>query len=561
MPPQFKPDTTNTTAAGRSSDLSFIPCGFSGTAEEGDTLLPHNPDLAATIVDEPADLTRRLVYADWLEEQGAGGPARLIRAQCRLANLNPCDDHAIVARVEAAFLARIYRDDLVRAAIERIGLQYAQYRSDWLFELDVSLGLPDDLRVKFGSGLRYLPALASLLPIARIAIECQGLWDEKQQRQALAGLTRFKPTTIQCWFDRLDYGQVFDLLEASPNTTGVRSLSVGAVGGGYVSAGKGLLESRRWDQVDVPVAVDMDGVAELESIHLRTRHLGLILGDSPGPVHRLFDRWGNGLEAVTYGSVGSRRLRGLSALYPDGHTIRSLAFASCALGPESARELLPPELFGQLHSLSVDDCVGAKGLISDGAKGPSRLRALRVGRCDLTGAAIARLLSASHPELAVLDLAGSPATTAAARALARNKGLTDRLASLTLRGAQVDGECVHHLSQAAWPRLVDLDVGATVPQQHLADLFNPERYPSLQSVSVQVEADLAEAVEDLRGILPRSGVRYLDLDCPVSARGVGAVLDLLPTSRLEYVLVNPGALTPKARADAVDRSGGRLRFC
>lgn len=524
-------------------------------------ILPYNPELAGPLVDEPADLNRRLVYADWLEEQGAGGPARLIRTQCQLTTLDPWDDRAVAVRAEATYLTRVLGEQLVRAAVERVGLEYTRYRQNWLFDLHISRGLPDDLRVEFPAGLHYLAALASALPIVRVAVKCQATWSIDQQREALAGLRLFKLTALRCYFSGLGYGEIFEQLGSLPHIAGVRALSSGwAPGRGYAAAAKGLLESRRWDEVDVPVALDPARVAELEPIRLRSRHLRLVLADEPGPVRRLLDRWGDGLEAVTYQSVGNRWLRGLTSPYPDGHTIRSLAFDGCVLAPESARELLPPDLFRDLISLSIDDCVGAKGLVGDGAKTPSRLRTLRIGSGDLTGAAIARLLSAPHPELAVLDLAGSPMTTTCVKALARNKVVTGQLASLSLRGTDVDSGCLGVLSEVVWPRLVELDLGAAAPQRGLAGLLDPDRYPSLLSVTVKSEDDLAGVAAELRRGASRSGVRYLGLDCPVSQRGVEAVLDMLPASQLEYVLVNPGSLAPEARADATDRSWGRLRF-
>lgn len=44
-------------------------------------------DLFQAILDDPADDTRRLVYADWLEEHGDGERAEFIRLQIRIAEL------------------------------------------------------------------------------------------------------------------------------------------------------------------------------------------------------------------------------------------------------------------------------------------------------------------------------------------------------------------------------------------------------------------------------------------------------------------------------------------
>ena len=44
------------------------------------------------IREEPADDTRRLVYADWLDEHGDADRAEFIRGQVRLAAMEPWDD-------------------------------------------------------------------------------------------------------------------------------------------------------------------------------------------------------------------------------------------------------------------------------------------------------------------------------------------------------------------------------------------------------------------------------------------------------------------------------------
>src|SRR5207249_4566878 len=46
------------------------------------------------VAEQPADDGPRLVYADWLEEQGDADRAAFIRAQCELARLAPDDPRA-----------------------------------------------------------------------------------------------------------------------------------------------------------------------------------------------------------------------------------------------------------------------------------------------------------------------------------------------------------------------------------------------------------------------------------------------------------------------------------
>jgi len=53
---------------------------------------PEQQALCAAIVANPDDDLPRLVYADWLEENGDPDRAEFIRLQCRLANCSPTDD-------------------------------------------------------------------------------------------------------------------------------------------------------------------------------------------------------------------------------------------------------------------------------------------------------------------------------------------------------------------------------------------------------------------------------------------------------------------------------------
>src|SRR5262249_54909259 len=70
-----------------------------------------------TIVENPADDAPRLVYADWLEEQGRPEPAQFIRLQCALYRMSLAEQ-----QVHFNWSAR------AKALWDR-------YRSEWLAEL------------------------------------------------------------------------------------------------------------------------------------------------------------------------------------------------------------------------------------------------------------------------------------------------------------------------------------------------------------------------------------------------------------------------------------------
>jgi uncharacterized protein (TIGR02996 family) len=129
------------------------------------------------ILGNPADDTPRLVYADWLDEQGDEARAELIRAQCELAAW-PCDCDTSEERV--------YHDECrckERAALRgREVLLLAAHSDDWVAPLTEALGWPlvKGGRFAFRRGfpaevdlpceefLRHAGALFSLAPLGRV---------------------------------------------------------------------------------------------------------------------------------------------------------------------------------------------------------------------------------------------------------------------------------------------------------------------------------------------------------------------------------------------------------
>src|SRR5436190_21672658 len=58
---------------------------MSGGPQPASRTMAEHPGLLQAILDSPDDDTPRLVYADWLDEQGETLRAEWIRLQCRLA--------------------------------------------------------------------------------------------------------------------------------------------------------------------------------------------------------------------------------------------------------------------------------------------------------------------------------------------------------------------------------------------------------------------------------------------------------------------------------------------
>src|SRR5262249_31907086 len=93
-----------------------------------------------TIVENPADDAPRLVYADWLEEQGRPGRAEVIPLQCALYRMSPAEQ-----QVHFNWSAR------AKALWDR-------YRSEWLAELPRPPGV--DWFTEFKRGFPYRASFA-----------------------------------------------------------------------------------------------------------------------------------------------------------------------------------------------------------------------------------------------------------------------------------------------------------------------------------------------------------------------------------------------------------------
>src|SRR5687767_13633920 len=69
--------------------------------------MPVHPGLLQTVIDRPEDEAARLVYADWLDENGDPERAEFIRVQCELAGLDEADERwPDLYRREQALLLR-----------------------------------------------------------------------------------------------------------------------------------------------------------------------------------------------------------------------------------------------------------------------------------------------------------------------------------------------------------------------------------------------------------------------------------------------------------------------
>jgi uncharacterized protein (TIGR02996 family) len=163
------------------------------------------------IRDDPPDDTPRLVYADWLEENGDPERAEFIRLQCELARMDPDDpgrpaleqrERALLAAHEAEWLGPLHPHLL-----------------EWSFERGF-VG-----RLRFGSvgGLAASEGLLGRSPGARVAC-----WAPRQEVAYLArspALARVGTLTLETPTDPGLAGHLEEVIR-SPHALGLRGLAL-----------------------------------------------------------------------------------------------------------------------------------------------------------------------------------------------------------------------------------------------------------------------------------------------------------------------------------------------
>jgi uncharacterized protein (TIGR02996 family) len=427
-----------------------------------------------SIREAPEDDVPRLVYSDWLEENGQPQRAELIRVQCQLARLPAYDERAQALWLRSHRLICTHRAEWV-GPLE--ALATGRY-SDWGISVALRRGLPEHLDTDAGEFLEHAGELFRLAPLRSVHIH-EGA----------------NPALAECaWLARLDalgltiYGNEREVLR-------------GVLGSEYLS---GLRELRlKGDRLR-----DEAGFAPASAGHLR-RLSGL------------------SLESLNLGAAGLRalaeapHLSGLTRLslkgpYGLGAGIEALASASFL---PNLREL-------ELGRCGVADselrflagCAGLSGLCKlrvanpycDWKVGPQGARALAAGRLsalaelDLSEHAIgdegaaALAGSAALSRLEVLKLDRNGIGPAGARALAASKHLSG-LRALDLGQNRIGGEGLSAL--AASPHLAGLralDIHANeISDSGVKTLAASEHLTNLVSLDLQYNRFGDEGVRSL----------------------------------------------------------------
>jgi uncharacterized protein (TIGR02996 family) len=385
--------------------------------------------LLSAICEQPEDDTPRLVYADWLEDQGDGLQAAYIRSQIELARVPEHDALAIRA-------ARAVRDSNLapdhRPPPPRLpdGVRCGQYRRGFPWELQV---------FDVAAFCRKAPRLFEQAPIQVLDIDARHLRDIEPLTGApwLArvvrlefSLGRFTESTIARLIDSPFLGRLaelgfdFDGIVRS----GLRRLLTSSLTGQLRALN---LHSNFFVQYGTPLGEVFRVAAPLpllESLDLSGNRV------SHGSLRPLFERQLTpGLRALDLGG-NPLDVASLLAAAPALPPLETLRLARTVPGPNGVRAIVSASLAGNLRGLYL----GSNRL------GPVAVKHL-AGADALKG-------------LRVLDLSDNPVSDSGAVALARSPHLSGLLA-LNLRRAGLGDAAARALLDApALSRLIHLDL-------------------------------------------------------------------------------------------------------
>lgn len=195
--------------------------------------MTHDEAFILAIRESPDDDAPRLIYADWLEENGQADRAEFIRVQCRLAQTAKSSPKHTLLLAHTEDLLRANWEQWVGPLREIVGPWRDRYGEGWLAEQyhpqalrRFHRGFVFGISLAADSFLRQVRRVRYLIP----QLNCLSLWGAGQRGQALANTPELKGLLT------LSFGDYYDAfltasdaaaLAASPYLNGLSSLLLG----------------------------------------------------------------------------------------------------------------------------------------------------------------------------------------------------------------------------------------------------------------------------------------------------------------------------------------------
>jgi uncharacterized protein (TIGR02996 family) len=337
--------------------------------------MPTHEGFWESIRDDPVSDTPRLIYADWLEEQGDLPRAEFIRVQCRLARLDEDEDEHADLSYRQEMLLRVHGDDWRASLPACRGVEWAFRR-----------GMPEVVTLKKSSD--FVRQAAQIFAVPVLSARFYGLRRCRRLLQA-PYLTRLRELELE--LNKYDA----DVITAFIGT-----------------ARKRLVELHLRAAPLPPEAVELlvgwrgrERLTHLWLTHNRIDDKGCeALVKKPWPALRELDLgfndiWPEGVEALARAASHFPALRKLelnsnplgdrgaaSLAIAEFPNLEQLDVHACGFSDTGLRSLSASALLPQLQELSLTlNRFTADGLGELGRADLSNLRELHLGSCGLDG--------------------------------------------------------------------------------------------------------------------------------------------------------------------------------
>ncbi len=483
----------------------------------------------------PADDAPRLIYADWLEEQG-DPRGEFIRLQCELAGLPTWDRRAALLRwrerqlldqydhiwrselpiIDGVHWGRFERGFVAGATVRSTGLLYRHANA-------LAAATPCDmvtLMPHHGESFSAMPALPWLRTLA-VGHDDDYAFEPMQMEQFANSPLLGTLTTLKFKRCNLENAGV-DVLARSPVLAEAGQLQALILQENYLgAAGVGSLARASWtstlkrlvlggvgfgNYAEDPT-LGSDGVETLAGSSQFANLVELDLSgneiDDQAIRHLANSRYLHRLERL---DLHLNNLRGatLALLGEGGFQLKSLNLGQNTLSHGGLSELVRVESWpglAELAQLRASTCelgsADAAALARSGL--PTRLHVLHLGQNRLGPEGVAALGRVSWPQLHDLDLSDNDLRGAGGRQLAAT-GLPGQLVRLSLKKNNLDGAAVGELVEslgrgqdAGTTGLRELDLTENVLNDQavaaLADGHGMETVQELRLCGCQLEAD------------------------------------------------------------------------
>jgi uncharacterized protein (TIGR02996 family) len=530
--------------------------------------IPTHPEAAAlyrAILASPDEDTPRLVYADWLQENGEPDRAEFIRAQCRLARANEWDDGYTEDRLRVDRLLREHQSEwLTRpdgAKPEEYGSE--PFRRGFMSQAVVKTHLTaEDARLRYAhypigeAKFPFLERFDLKLALARLTFDAyphlRTIHLDLDHGDADTGELKFAACTTlanaECrsGLTRLEIGgnptlPGLSTIVTSPHLRQLKTLSV--VGEGVGDDHARLLAER----------MKLPALRELVLGHRALTPAG---GEALGKA-----KWFNQIETIRlYGhdQLGDDSIEKLLDSQPLPN-LRTVQLHYCGQVGGEIPILGGPGLPGLVEVIATGNYTWGNILPSLTA-GPQHFLSLDLSSCGMNAAETAAFCNGSAiRELRQLNFRGSAPDTAGVVALVTSP-LAGTLRSLHLRCHSNTDPGPTLLAGRVWSHLARLSIPGGLAGESLLALIESPKFPKLVSLATWCLDSVPAFLKKLAKCPAVARLRELDLNAHLTPAIARELADSPYLDGIDRLAIHKGRANSASCERLVQRFGKRIEI-